>query len=162
MDADTQPCPCGIGGKTYENCCKKFHSGEETPSSPLNVLQSRYTAFAFRLPKYIVDTTHPVCADYKKDKITAVKELNKEGMFDSFTFVKLEAGEEEPGKDEDEAFIEFKVHMKANDSFGQYVQDEDVVICERSQFLKEDGVFKYAYGVVKSEASGLEDVILNP
>ena len=48
-------CPCGtFAGKLYRDCCEPFHSKEKLPSSPIDVLRSRYTAFVVRFI-YIID-----------------------------------------------------------------------------------------------------------
>lgn len=40
-------CPCGVfPGKLYKDCCEPFHSKEKLPASPMDVLRTRYTAFA--------------------------------------------------------------------------------------------------------------------
>ena len=42
-------CPCGTyAGKLYKDCCAPFHNKEKLPSSPLDVLRTRYTAFVVR------------------------------------------------------------------------------------------------------------------
>lgn len=92
------------------------------------------------------------------------KDLNKGGMFDSFTFVKLDLGKEEDGEDENESFIEFKVTLRANeDRAGTVaVAGQETIISERSRFLRgDDGSWTYASGDVRSEVAGLEDVSLN-
>ena len=38
-------CPCS-SGKKYADCCSLFHRKEKLPGSPMDVLRSRYTAFA--------------------------------------------------------------------------------------------------------------------
>jgi hypothetical protein len=38
-------CPCN-SGKKYPDCCGPFHRKEKMPWSPIDVLRSRYTAFA--------------------------------------------------------------------------------------------------------------------
>jgi len=44
-NAEECECPCG-SGKVYKNCCGPFHKKEKYPGSPIDVLRSRYTAFA--------------------------------------------------------------------------------------------------------------------
>ena len=38
-------CPCD-SKKLYRSCCGPFHNKEKLPSSPIDVLRSRYSAFA--------------------------------------------------------------------------------------------------------------------
>lgn len=161
-NADEVMCPCG-SGKTYGKCCGPFLSGEKSCLTPADVLRSRYTAFSWRNIKYIIDTTHETCRDYKEDKVVWAKDLNKGGMFDSFTFVGLNPIKEEEGENENESFIEFKVTLQANEDRGGSVAGKQMIISERSRFLRSDidGTWTYASGEVRSDAAGLEDVALN-
>lgn len=113
---------------------------------------------------YIVDTTHPACNDYKKDKLAWVKDMNREGMFDSYEFVNLAAGPQEISEDDEkEGFIDFKVNLRANENLGEDVQGQEIVVRERSRFLcsGEPASWSYAGGDVTSEIEGLEDMKLN-
>jgi len=155
-------CPCG-SGKVYMNCCEPFHQKEKLPGSPLDVLRSRYTAFVWRLPLYILDTTHHVCTDFRTDKVAWVKDLNRDGMFDSYDFINLEAGPQEISEDNDkEGFIEFKVTLRANSKIGE-VEGQMIVVREKSRFLcsGDPASWLYADGTVTSDVAGLEDVVLN-
>jgi hypothetical protein len=44
-NAEECECPCG-SDKVYRRCCGPFHKKEKLPSSPIDVLRSRYSAFA--------------------------------------------------------------------------------------------------------------------
>eukprot|EP00986_Skeletonema_menzelii_P005137 scaffold1812_cov153-Skeletonema_menzelii.AAC.3 len=164
-NANEVDCPCG-SGKTHGQCCGPFLSGEKKCLTPSDVLRTRYTAFTWRNIKYIMDTTHETCRDYREDRVAWANDLNKGGMFDSFSFVKLDAGEEEDGENENESFIEFKVTLRANDNptaGSVAVAGQETVISERSRFLRAgaDEPWTYASGDVRSEVAGLEDVALN-
>jgi SEC-C motif-containing protein len=146
-DADNTPCPCG-SGSVYGNCCGPYHRGDKYPESPLAVLRSRYTAFCWRDIRYVVETTHPNCSDWQEDRIAWVKDLNKGGMFDNHHFVALEPGREE-FVSENEGFITFTVTLRGHE--GSAFQDQERIIRERSQFLKEDERWTYASGEVTLE-----------
>lgn len=161
-DAESQPCPCGTG-KKFGDCCGPFHAGAPCLTMT-DVLRSRYSAFSWRNIKHVMATTHPVCRDYREDGVVWAEDLNKAGMFDSFDFVKLEAGPEEPSaNDENEGFINFKVTLRAKKNNVSDLEGKETVISERSRFLRnsEDGSWRYASGDVRSEVSGLEDTQLN-
>lgn len=156
-------CPCASGRK-YVDCCAPFHNKEKLPGSPIDVLRSRYTAFAWRIPSYIIDTTHPACSDFRKDKVAWLKDLNRDGMFDSYDFISLEPGPQEISEDNDkEGFIEFRVHLQAKGKPGGYERGQEIVIREKSRFLcsGDPPGWLYAGGKVTSEIKGLEDVVLN-
>lgn len=155
-------CPCR-SGKSHGECCGPFLSGDKVCTTPMDVLRTRYTAFTWRNIKYIIDTTHETCRDYREDKVAWAKDLNKGGMFDSFTFVGLDPIKEEKGADENESYIEFKVTLRANEDRGGAVAGQETIITERSRFLRSetDGTWSYASGDVRSDVAGLEDVALN-
>lgn len=50
-------CPCH-SGKEYNECCQKFHEGE-LPENALELMRSRYSAYALGKIEYIIETTHP-------------------------------------------------------------------------------------------------------
>lgn len=168
-DEATTICPCGTTpGKLYRDCCAPFHKGQKQCLTPTDVLRTRYSAFSYRLVKYIIDTTHPTCRDYRPDMIAWAKDLNREGMFDSYEFVGLEVmgdGEEVNG---DVGYIDFKVRLRARDQgrnefdyASETLAGAETVISERSKFLRsaEDGSWSYASGEVRSDVVG--DAVLN-
>eukprot|EP00550_Attheya_septentrionalis_P003863 CAMPEP_0198285868 /NCGR_PEP_ID=MMETSP1449-20131203/5116_1 /TAXON_ID=420275 /ORGANISM="Attheya septentrionalis, Strain CCMP2084" /LENGTH=225 /DNA_ID=CAMNT_0043983475 /DNA_START=94 /DNA_END=771 /DNA_ORIENTATION=+ len=160
-DAPSSPCPCGSGA-TYAKCCAPYHGGEKFAESATAVLRSRFTAFTWRIIPYVIDSTHPTCRDYMENRIKWAEDLNAGGMFDSFDFVSLEPGPETPGENEKEAFIEFKVRLRANKDCEDALKGQETVICENSRFLCDDnGKWAYSSGDVTSQVEGLEDAILN-
>lgn len=50
-------CPCGIL-RSYAECCGRFHAGEQPDSAP-KLMRARYSAYALRLPEYLLATWHP-------------------------------------------------------------------------------------------------------
>jgi SEC-C motif-containing protein len=195
-DAPSLPCPCGSKKtdeekgalKSYAECCGPLL--EETSAgggckTPLQVLESRYTAFCYRNIGHVIRTTHEECRDYREDDVAWAKDLDKEGMFDSFEFVGLEIVDDEEAsdgtesksstkseiKDDNEAFLEFKVRLKGRSleeapvrsrSISS-IEGEETIVSERSRFLRdpESGIWKYAGGDVRSTVEGLEDTTLN-
>lgn len=51
-------CPCG-SEKEYKFCCELLIKNKKKPSSALELMKSRFSAYAKKKPKYIVKTTHP-------------------------------------------------------------------------------------------------------
>lgn len=187
-DAASLPCPCGSstpdepGKRTFSECCAPLLENTESCQTPLQVLQSRYTAFCFRNIGHVIRTTHEECRDYRDDKVSWAKDLDKEGMFDSFEFVGLEIVDEDEtaetaesqgsgDADDNEAFLEFRVRLKGRpleeaplrSRSLSSIEGEETVISERSRFLRnpESGEWKYAGGDVRSTVQGLEDTTLN-
>ena len=60
------PCPCGSKIK-YKKCCQSFHKGK-LPATSLELMKSRYVAYALQIPKYIINTTHKENQDYLEDE----------------------------------------------------------------------------------------------
>ncbi|GKY95112.1 hypothetical protein MPSEU_000475100 [Mayamaea pseudoterrestris] len=168
-NAESLPCPCRFlndadDGTTdprtlYKDCCQLFHLGARNCTRPLDVLRSRYSAFAYRLIPYVISTTHSTCRDYQTDKIGWARSLHRNGMFDSFEFVGLEHGKEH--FDGDTGAIEFKVRLRDKNQGGSdYLSGKESVIAEKSLFLKSnDGVWRYASGDVRTAATG--DALIN-
>lgn len=50
-------CPCGFGD--YASCCAPLHAGERFADSPLELMRSRYSAYALDLDDYVFRTWHP-------------------------------------------------------------------------------------------------------
>ena len=120
-------CPCG-SGKKYKECCYKYHKGANPPNA-LELMKSRYSAYAAGEAKYIIKTTHPSSPHFEENKdewIKSVKEFSKN------EFKKLEILDFK--ESENEAFVEFKAFI------------DDYVMHERSYFIKEDRWY-YVKGV---------------
>ena len=68
-----QLCPCH-SQLPYEECCGKFHRGS-LPKSALELMRSRYSAYALGLVNYIIETTHVDNPHYRRDLSAWKKEL---------------------------------------------------------------------------------------
>ncbi len=62
----TAPCPCH-SGTPYKACCQPFHKGKKA-SKPVQVMRSRYSAYALSLVGYIIKTTHP-SSPFREDDV---------------------------------------------------------------------------------------------
>lgn len=60
-------CACG-SDKSYGKCCRPFHTAQSTPQLAEDLLRSRYSAYAYRLPSYIMKTTHKSSAELDRRK----------------------------------------------------------------------------------------------
>ena len=73
---ETEEVSCACGSKrTYSNCCKKFHDSGEAPDDPVNLIRARYSAFAYRLPGYIMRTTAQGSSEWKINQNQWEKEI---------------------------------------------------------------------------------------
>eukprot|EP01155_Anaeramoeba_flamelloides_P018237 Anaeramoba_flamelloidesa569597_87.p2 GENE.a569597_87~~a569597_87.p2 ORF type:complete len:139 (-),score=10.60 a569597_87:248-664(-) len=131
-----KPCPCG-SGKKYKKCCLVFHNGAK-PKNALELMKSRYSAFAVDDAKYILKTTHKENTDFSQDKQTwekSVLDFSKNTSFDKLTIIDFVDGE-------DEAYVEFLANLIQN--------QKDISFIERSKFKKEDNMWKYHSGEIKN------------
>jgi SEC-C motif-containing protein len=161
-DFATAPCPCG-SSDTYAECCRPYHAEESLPESPERCLRTRYSAFAYRLPAYIITTTDKVNSDYSDDKVKWARRLHKEQMFDGFRFEGLEIGDAEPGRNEKEKFLSLAVTLMPIDKKTKLpTSEQPMVFYEKSKFKRNaQGAWLYATGEVTTDAVGFKGRVLN-
>lgn len=127
------PCPCGSPLK-YKKCCKVFHDNIKNPLNALELMKSRFSAYAFKQSNYIIKTTHKENQDYSENILEWEKEIE---IFSSNTdFDKLEILEFIKG--EIESFVTFRATLFQNKN--------DVSFIEKSRFKKEDNIWLYVDG----------------
>lgn len=66
-------CYCG-SQKNYQQCCGPFIEGHAQPSTPEELMRSRYTAFALKKVEYIKKTHDPLTAgsfDFDSNRLWA-------------------------------------------------------------------------------------------
>lgn len=122
-------CPC-FSGKAYAVCCKPLHEGA-WPENALQLMRSRFSAYALNLPTYIIATTHPSSPLYETDlpawkrKITA---FSKNTSFLNLEILSFEENE-----------------MTATVTFTAYLSQgaHDATFTEKSHFEKLSGRWLY-------------------
>lgn len=128
-------CPC-CSGKTYENCCKPYHKGLE-PKDALSLMRSRYSAYFYSFPEYIINTTHKQNVQYNPDLT-----LWKQEILDFCRLTDFESLEIiDFSSKNSEASVTFIAHLIQN--------GEDVSFWEKSLFKKYKGKWLYLKGEVK-------------
>lgn len=131
--AVNSPCPCGSPLK-YKRCCKVFHDNIKNPLNALELMKSRFSAYAFKQYNYIIKTTHKENQDYSENVLEWKKEIE---IFSSNTdFDKLEILEFIEG--EIESFVTFRATLFQNKN--------DVSFIEKSRFKKENNIWLYVDG----------------
>lgn len=126
------PCPCG-SLKKYKKCCKTFHDGV-LPSSALELMKSRYSAYSAHQADYIIATTHNTNKDFKNDTNSWKRDILD--FCENTKFEKLEIIDFIDGVEE--SFVTFKASLNQ--------QNQDVSFTEKSRFLKEHGKWMYVSG----------------
>ena len=125
-------CPCG-SEKKYKKCCKLFHDGK-TPNTALELMKSRYSAYAVGDSKYIMKTTHKNNNDFTPD--SKLWEENINGFIKDTQFKSLEIIEFIDGLEI--AFVTFKANIDINNN--------DSSFTEKSKFVKQDNKWVYLSG----------------
>jgi len=120
-----QPCPCG-SGKKYKKCCGILHKGAIAKDA-LELMKSRYSAFAVGNVDYIVKTS-----TFQKDKD------DLKSFCDACVFYKLQIIEFIDGNSE--AFVTFKATL--------FCDEQDNSFTEKSRFIKENGKWYYQSGQI--------------
>ncbi len=71
----SDPCPC-CSGVSYEKCCAPLHTLRAAKTA-LELMRSRYSAYALRLKPYLLSTWHPSTrpVELRLDKRTKWKKL---------------------------------------------------------------------------------------
>jgi SEC-C motif domain protein len=69
MESD---CPCGSGMR-YDQCCGPLHTGIATAPTALQLMRSRYSAFAVSDEAYLLATWHPTTRPASLDLDSTLK-----------------------------------------------------------------------------------------
>jgi SEC-C motif-containing protein len=115
-------CPCGLG-ETYDDCCGRFHRGEEPPSAEL-LMRARYTAYVVGDRDFLLRTWH------EKTRPRALT-LESGQTWQGLTILDRSGG----GLFDSEGVVEFKARYTADGRPG--------VMHDRSRFAKVDGAWRY-------------------
>ena len=126
-------CPCG-SLKKYKKCCKPFHDKITFPKNALELMESRFSAFAVCNSEYIISTTHENNPDFTQD----LKSWNNDilNFSQNTRFEKLQILEFID--DEIESFVTFEATL--------FQDKNDISFIEKSRFLKVEGIWKYVDG----------------
>lgn len=125
-------CSCG-SGNTYATCCGRFHRGELAQTA-LELMRSRYSAYALKKIDYIIQTTHPAHADWKKPLAQWKQELLNFSTHTSFQRLEILAVQEGSTL----SFVTFQAHLSQ--------AGKDVSFTECSRFEKLNDRWFYRSG----------------
>lgn len=128
-------CPCK-SGKTYEMCCKPLHDGS-LPDNALQLMRSRYSAYALGNPDYIMRTTHRSNPHFNNNPHQWKKDILafcKDTQFQDLTILEFIDG---PSI----AYVTFIAHLTQNGL--------DASFEEKSLFEKVDARWLYKAGELK-------------
>lgn len=128
-------CPCH-SKKPYESCCKDCHLGKKAENA-LELMRSRYSAYAKGLTDYIILTTDPNSSQFKKDKLKWKQEILQFSRATCFEGLEILSFEEK----QDLAFVTFVAYLSQ--------QGKDATFTERSTFRKVNGAWTYSEGLTQ-------------
>lgn len=132
------PCPCN-NKLLYHKCCKAYHDGA-MPETALQLMRSRYSAYALNLCDYIIQTTHPENPSRQANLDNWRRELKE---FSTHTrFVLLEINEFIDG--DNQAFVTFTANLIQN--------GEDLSFTEKSTFEKLGDRWLYRDGELQNKS----------
>lgn len=119
-------CPCGTG-RGYDLCCGPLHRGERPAATAVELMRSRYSAYARGAGDHLFRTWHPRTrpADVSIDPTTSWTGLE-------VLSTKLGAAED------DEGTVEFRAHFDGRAGAG--------VLHEQSRFVRRAGRWVYVDG----------------
>ena len=122
-------CPCDKKGLIlYKDCCMPYLSYKKLPSTTLELMKSRYTAYVLNDNDYLLNTWH---------MSTRPSSLNLQGI--NIEWLNLEILSHSDGlPDDDEGTVFFIASYKEN--------KVKYSIHEESKFVKEDGKWLYLFG----------------
>ncbi len=126
-------CACG-SKKKYKKCCKLFHDGEK-PSTALELMRSRFSAFASYKAAYIIKTTHFNNPEFTLNTKAWLSDIYNFCEYTDFYALKIL----EFIEGNNESFVTFKAILSQNGL--------DASFTEKSRFLKVDGVWYYVDGI---------------
>ena len=131
-------CPC-VSLKKYKKCCKLFHDDIKKPSNALELMKSRFSAFAFYKSDYIIKTTHQKNCDFSLNTsswIADIEQFCKNTSFENLEILDFI-------DNEFESFVTFKATLFQN--------KKDTSFIEKSRFLKESNIWLYVDGEFLNE-----------
>lgn len=120
-----EQCPCG-SGKLFAACCAPFLKKEALPTTPEQLMRSRYTAFYTGNVDYLMATQHP--STRQPDERRLLEGTVNETEWLSLRVLNAKAN-----------FVEFVAFHRTNDRIGQ--------LHERSEFTLQSGRWYYLQGV---------------
>jgi len=118
-------CPCGTK-KDYHQCCGLFISGEQLPSTPEELMRSRYTAYHQVNMDYIARTMKSPALDHFDKK--AASEWANQVKWIQLEIVKTK-------KDDTHGIVEFRAYYIIN--------NKEEIMHEVSEFKFENGRWYY-------------------
>jgi SEC-C motif-containing protein len=127
-------CPC-FSGLRYAACCGPLHEGKRIADTPEQLMRSRYAAFARGLGSYLIatlTTDHPDRAEDQRALLLALSRAKETQRFLGLKIMDTKV-------DRDHGEVTFHARI--------FERGVDRSFTERSEFVKENGAWRYASGI---------------
>ncbi|MCP3804279.1 YchJ family metal-binding protein [Allokutzneria sp. A3M-2-11 16] len=121
-------CPCGLD-KSYDQCCGALHSGAAAASTAVQLMRSRYSAFAVSDEAYLLRTWHP-------DTRPSTVDFEPRQKWTGLEILSTAGG----GVFHTEGTVEFVASYRVRGRAGE--------LRENSDFVRRDGLWVYVRGTV--------------
>lgn len=131
-------CPCN-SGKKYKKCCKQIHDGVLHPQNALELMISRYSAYATRRCDYIIQTTHKTNELFMNNINQWFDEIEEFSCNTIFVGLKILDYSEM----HEEAYVTFQAKLQQNGN--------NFSLTEQSRFIKEDEKWYYQQAEIFEE-----------
>ncbi len=123
-----EPCRCGTGVR-YPDCCGPVHAGAPAATA-VDLMRSRYTAFALGLTGYLLSSWHPTTRP-------SSLELDADVVWRRLQIVDSVAGR----LDDQTGIVEFRASYRDASGAG--------LLHERSRFARDGGHWRYLDGDIR-------------
>ncbi len=131
-------CPCG-SGKSLEQCCGPYLSGERWPDTAVDLMRARYSAFATGNVDFVVSSHDPSTRD-EVDR-SLIEQWSSKSTWLGFEAVDVQKG----GKDDEEGSVEFIARYA--------VQGQEQAHHELATFTKIDGRWFFMDGLIAGQST---------
>ena len=95
-----EKCPCN-SGKEYSDCCEPIIKGTRIASTPVELMRSRYSAYAKAEIDHIINSTHPDMRDANDRE--EIRKWSEKSEWLGLQILRTEKGSQE----DDTGFVEF-------------------------------------------------------
>lgn len=129
-------CPCGLN-RPYRDCCGRFHRGEAAPETPVELMRSRYAAYAKGEVDYIIETTDPEGEAWEEDEAEWREDIRRFGRDTEFLGVEIL----DSSIEDDTGQVRFRAKLRAG--------GRDASFVETSEFVRRDRQWLYSSGEVE-------------
>lgn len=132
----TDMCPCK-SGKTYSECCEAIINGEKKAETAEALMRARYTSYVIGAIDFLrSSSTHAIQEEFDEEESKA---WSRAAEWHGLEIIKTEKGLAA----DKEGVVEFRALYTAN---GEFCNHHEI-----SQFVKEDGGWKFADGELIGE-----------